>query len=108
MLCVACILLPFWTSTVIRTYAWIVILQRRGVLNGLLLWAGLIDQPLRLTNSGAGMQVAMVHIMLPFMILPLISAMRGIDRTYTRAAAVLGANPWRQFVSVYLPLSCPG
>jgi ABC-type spermidine/putrescine transport system permease subunit I len=107
-LCVACVLLPFWTSTVIRTYAWVVILQRRGILNGLLLWAGLADQPLRLTNNGVGMQIAMVHIMLPFMILPLLSSMRGIDATLLRAAAVLGANPWRQFVSVYLPLSMPG
>lgn len=107
-LAVAMILVPFWTSTVIRTYAWIVVLQRRGILNDLLIGAGLTDQPLRLMNNGVGMQVAMVHIMLPFMILPLLSAMRGIDDTLIRAASVLGANPLRQFLSVYLPLSLPG
>lgn len=107
-LCIACILLPFWTSTVIRTYAWVVILQRRGILNDLLLSAGLIERPLRLMNDGIGMQIAMVHIMLPFMILPLLSSMRGIDGTLLRAASVLGANPWRQFAHVYLPLSMPG
>ena len=81
VLCIACILLPFWTSTVIRTYAWVVILQRRGILNDLLLQTGLIDRPLRLMNDGIGMQIGMVHIMLPFMILPLLSSMRGIDGT---------------------------
>ena len=102
------ILIPFWTSTVIRTYAWIVILQRRGVLNEALMSLDLIDRPLRLVSNGVGMQMAMIHIMLPFMILPLLSAMRGIDPTYVRAGAVLGANPLRQFVSIYLPLSMPG
>ena len=107
-LAIAMVLVPFWTSTVIRTYAWIVVLQRRGILNDLLIASGVTDQPLRLMNNGVGMQIAMVHIMLPFMILPLLSAMRGIDDTLLRAASVLGANPLRQFVSVYLPLSLPG
>ncbi|MGE3290995.1 MAG: ABC transporter permease [Geminicoccaceae bacterium] len=107
-LAVAMILVPFWTSTVIRTYAWIVVLQRRGILNDLLMSSGITDQPLRLMNNGVGLQIAMVHIMLPFMILPLLSAMRGIDETLLRAASVLGANPLRQFISVYLPLSLPG
>ncbi len=107
-LCLAMILIPFWTSTVIRSYAWLVILQRRGVLNDLLLDLDLIERPLRLASNGVGMQVAMIHIMLPFMILPLLSTMRGIDGTLLRAAAVLGANPLRQFISVYLPLSVPG
>lgn len=107
-LAIAMILVPFWTSTVIRTYAWIVVLQRRGILNDLLISSGVTDQPIRLMNNGVGMQIAMVHIMLPFMILPLLSAMRGIDETLLRAAAVLGANPLRQFLFVYLPLSLPG
>jgi len=107
-LCLALVLVPFWTSTVIRTYAWIVILQRRGVLNDMLIGTGLIDRPLKLMTDGVGMQIAMIHIMLPFMILPLLNAMRGIDGTVLRAAAVLGANPWRQFVHVYLPLSMSG
>lgn len=108
MLAVAFVLIPFWTSTVIRTYAWMVILQRRGVLNDFLVDAGLIEQPLRLMTNGVGMQVAMIHIMLPFMLLPLLSAMRGIDGNLLRAASVLGANPFHQFWSVYLPLSLPG
>ncbi|WP_158816868.1 ABC transporter permease [Methylocapsa sp. S129] len=106
--CLAMVLIPFWTSTVIRTYGWIVILQRRGILNDILVGSGLIDQPLRLMNDGSGMQIAMIHIMLPFMILPLLSAMRGIDANLMRAASVLGANPLRQFVHVYLPMSLPG
>ena len=107
-LSMALILIPFWTSTVIRTYAWIVLLQRRGVLNELLLASGIITHPLRLTGSDFGMQIAMVHIMLPFMMLPLLNTMRGIDRTYLRAASVLGANPFWQFTRVFLPLSLPG
>lgn len=102
------VLVPFWTSAVIRSYAWLVLLQRRGVVNELMLALGLIDKPLRLANTDLGTHVAMVQIMLPFMILPLISAMRGIDASVLRAAAILGANPWRQFVHVYLPLSMPG
>jgi ABC-type spermidine/putrescine transport system permease subunit I len=104
----ALILIPFWTSTVIRTYAWIVLLQRRGVLNEALLGMGVIDRPLRLMGTDMGMQIAMVHVMLPFMMLPLLNAFRGIDPVYLRAASVLGANPFRQFLRVYLPLSLPG
>lgn len=107
-LSLALILIPFWTSTVIRTYAWIVILQRRGVLNEVLLSSGWIERPLKLMSNGVGMQIAMIHIMLPFMIIPLLNTMRGIDGNLLRAAAVLGANPLRQFLSVYLPLSLPG
>jgi ABC-type spermidine/putrescine transport system permease subunit I len=107
-LCLGLILIPFWTSTVIRSYAWMVILQRRGVLNEFLIDMGWIERPMMLASNGIGMQIAMIHIMLPFMILPLLSTMRGIDGTLLRAAAVMGANPFRQFVSVYLPLSLPG
>lgn len=102
------VLVPFWTSAVIRSYAWLVLLQRRGVVNEIMLALGLIDRPLRLANTDLGTHVAMVQIMLPFMILPLLSAMRGIDPSMLRAAAILGANPWRQFANVYLPLSMPG
>jgi putative spermidine/putrescine transport system permease protein/mannopine transport system permease protein len=107
-LCIALIIIPFWTSVVIRTYAWIVLFQRRGVLNDLLLSLGVIDQPLRLMNNTVGVHIGMVHIMLPFMILPLLAVMRGIDLTVLRAAAILGANPFRQFWYVYLPLTMPG
>jgi ABC-type spermidine/putrescine transport system permease subunit I len=107
-LCLGMILVPFWTSAVIRSYAWLVIFQRRGVLNDMLLWLGVIDVPLRPLSNGVGMNVGMVHIMIPFMILPLLSTMWRIDHTLLRAAAVLGANPFRQFLHVYLPLSMPG
>ncbi|MGE0213981.1 MAG: ABC transporter permease [Parvibaculaceae bacterium] len=104
----ALVLIPFWTSVVIRTYAWIVIFQRRGILNDILLSLGLIDQPLRLMNNTIGVHIGMVHIMLPFMVLPLMAVMRSIDPTVLRAASVLGANPLRQFLHVYLPLTMPG
>ena len=107
-LALAFVIIPFWTSAVIRTYAWIVLFQRRGVLNDFLISAGLTDEPLRLMYNSLGVHIGMVHVMLPFMILPLFSSMRSIDGTYMRAASVLGANPLRQFVHVYLPLSMPG
>ena len=107
-LCFALILVPFWTSTVIRTYAWMVLFQRKGVLNDFLIDMGVIAQPLRLMHNSIGVHIGMVHVMLPFMILPLISALRQIDPSYMRAAGVLGANPVRAFWHVYLPLSMPG
>jgi ABC-type spermidine/putrescine transport system permease subunit I len=106
-LCLAMILLPFWTSTVIRTYAWMVLFQRKGVLNGALINLGLIEQPLELMHNSIGVHIGMVHVLLPFMILPLLSSLRTIDPTYMRAAEVLGANPIRAFLHVYLPLSMP-
>lgn len=107
-LCFALILIPFWTSTVIRTYAWMVLFQRKGVLNGFFQEIGLIDKPLELMRNFIGVQIGMVHVLLPFMILPLLATLRGIDPVYMRAAGVLGANPIRAFLHVYLPLSMPG
>jgi len=104
----ALILIPFWTSTVIRTYAWIVLMQRRGIVNDTLLGVGAIERPLRLMGTDLAMQIAMIHVMLPFMMLPLLNAFRGIDPVYLRAASVLGANPFWQFLRIYLPLSLPG
>jgi putative spermidine/putrescine transport system permease protein len=106
--CLALILIPFWTSVVIRTFAWMVLFQRRGILNSFLISTGLIEQPLRLMHNSIGVHIGMVHILLPFMVLPLLSSMRSIDPTIMRAASVLGANPLRQFVHVYLPLTMPG
>lgn len=107
-LCFALILIPFWTSTVIRTYAWMVLFQRKGVLNGVLQQFGLIEQPLKLMHNSIGVHIGMVHVLLPFMILPLVSSFRSIDPSYMRAAGVLGAPPARAFWHVYLPLSMPG
>jgi putative spermidine/putrescine transport system permease protein len=102
------VLLPFWTSLLVRTGAWVVLLQREGPINGLLQALHLTDQPLQLVYNRFGVYVAMTHILLPFMVLPLYSVMRGIPREYMRAAASLGAGPLRAFVWVYLPQTMPG
>jgi ABC-type spermidine/putrescine transport system permease subunit I len=102
------VLLPFWTSVLVRSYAWMVLLGRRGVINELLMSAGIIDTPLRMLNTPLAVLVAMIHILLPYMILPIASVLRQIDRTLPRAAAGLGAPPRRVFVQVVLPLSVPG
>jgi ABC-type spermidine/putrescine transport system permease subunit I len=102
------VLVPFWTSLLVRTYAWLVLLQRRGIVNSLLIDLGLTDQPLRLVHNLTGTVIGMVHIMIPFLVLPLYAAMRSIDMTYIRAAASLGASPIRAFWEIYFPLSLPG
>lgn len=102
------VLLPFWTSLLVRTASWIVLLQREGPLNDLLLWLGAIDEPLSLVYNRAGVYIAMTHVLLPFMVLPLYSVMRGIPPSYVRAALSLGAKPSTAFLRVYLPLSMPG
>jgi putative spermidine/putrescine transport system permease protein len=102
------VLLPFWTSLLVRTGAWVVLLQREGPINGALLGLGLIEEPLQLVYNRFGVYVAMTHILLPFMVLPLYSAMRGIPRDYVRAAASLGARPLTAFRRVYLPQTVPG
>ncbi len=103
-----CVLLPFWTSALVRTTAWIVLLQTNGVVNGVLHWAGVISQPLRLIYNRIGVNIAMTHVLLPFMILPLYSVMKGIGPTSTRAAVSLGAHPFVAFLRVYLPQTAPG
>lgn len=102
------VLFPVWTSLLVRCYAWLVLLQRRGLVNSWLQDAGLIDGPLRLVHNFTGTTIGMVHIMLPFMVLPLYAAMRGISRDYMRAAANLGASPVQAFWQVYMPLTLPG
>ena len=102
------VLLPFWTSLLVRSGAWVVLLQREGAVNGLLQALHVTDQPLQLVYNRFGVYVAMTHILLPFMVLPLYSVMRGIPRDYMRAAASLGARPLRAFVRVYLPQTVPG
>ena len=87
------VLLPFWTSLLVRTTAWIVLLQREGVVNNSLRWLGIVDEPLRLIYNRFGVYVAMTHVLLPFMILPLYSGMKAISPAYMRAAASLGARP---------------
>lgn len=107
-LCLLAVLLPFWTSLLVRTYAWLVLLQRRGLVNNTLISLGLIDEPLRLVHNFMGAAIGMTHIMLPFLILPLYASMLAIDRSFVRAGATLGASPTRAFWDIFLPLSLPG
>jgi ABC-type spermidine/putrescine transport system permease subunit I len=100
--------LPFLTSILIRTYAWMAILGRNGVVNQLLQAVGLTSAPMRLMHNELGVYVGMVHVLLPFMILPAYSVMSGIDRRLLHAAQSLGANPRKALVSVFLPLALPG
>jgi putative spermidine/putrescine transport system permease protein len=104
------VLLPFWTSLLVRTSAWVVLLQSRGVINSALAWVGLIDpgQPLELVYNRIGVLIAMTHILLPFMVLPIYSVMKSIPPVYIRAASSLGAPPLSVFLRVYLPMSMPG
>ncbi len=102
------VLLPFWTSLLVRTSAWIVVLQKEGVLNGILTGLGIVDAPLELVFNRTGLYIAMVHILLPFMILPILSVMKGISPTYMKASASLGAHPVVGFFTIYLPMTLPG
>ena len=102
------VLLPFWTSLLVRTVAWVVLLQREGILNNLLLSLGLITEPIRMIFNRFAVYVAMVHVLLPFMVLPLYAVMKGIPPSYVRAASSLGARPATAFRRVYLPQTLPG
>lgn len=102
------ILLPFWTSLLVRTAAWVVILQRQGMINGALTWLGIIDEPIQLIFNRVGVLIGMTHVLLPFAILPIYSVMRGIESSQIRAALSLGARPFRAFLTVYLPQTMPG
>lgn len=104
----AAVLLPLWTSVLVRTYAWMVLLQRNGVVNQALGGLGLVDQPVRLLYTEAAVVLAMAHVLLPFMVLPIYSALKGIPDDYARAAQVLGASGWSTFREVVWPLSLPG
>jgi putative spermidine/putrescine transport system permease protein len=102
------VLLPFWTSLLVRTTAWMVVLQKEGVINSVLQTLGLIAEPLPLVFNRFGVVAAMTHILLPFMILPMYSVMRQIPPSYVRAARSLGASPTTAFLRVYLPQCVPG
>ncbi len=102
------VLLPFWTSLLVRTAAWVIVLQKAGIVNDALIGLGFIDEPLALVFNRTGVYISMVHILLPFMILPLYSVMKGIPGDHVRAAASLGAKPWAAFLGVYFPQTLPG
>jgi len=102
------VVLPFWTSILVRVYAWMVILGRNGIINSLLMKLGLISTPLNLLFNTFSVTVGMVHFLLPFMVFPLYSTMNGIDKNLVMAAYNLGASPFKAFFKVFLPLSLPG
>ncbi len=102
------VVLPFWTSFLIRVYAWIAILQPTGLLNRVLLATGLSQTPLPLLNNAFSVELGLVYSYLPFMILPIYGSLSALDQSLIEAAADLGARPWRQFLGVILPLSLPG
>jgi putrescine transport system permease protein len=107
-LLVMMVVLPFWTSSLIRVYAWIGILKENGLLNGLLIHIGLIDEPLVILNTPIAVQIGMVYSYLPFLVLPLFATLQKLDWTLLEAAADLGAKPWSAFFRVTLPLSWAG
>ena len=102
------VILPFWTSFLIRVYAWIGILKPEGLLNQLLLWIGVISEPLTILNTNLAVYIGIVYSYLPFMVLPLYATLERLDRSLLEAAADLGATPIRAFWQVTLPLSIPG
>ncbi|MGE5270999.1 MAG: ABC transporter permease [Thiohalocapsa sp.] len=102
------VMLPFWTSFLIRVYAWIALLQPSGLVNRLLLALGLAESPLPLLYNGFSVELGLVYSYLPFMILPLYGTLARLDESLLEAAADLGARPWRTFLAVILPLTLPG
>lgn len=102
------VLIPFWTSLLVRTYAWMVLLGRKGIINQMLIHLELIDQPVKMLYTTFAVNVGMVQMMTPFMVLALFSVMKGIDRGLLQAAGSLGASKFQAFIRIYLPLSLPG
>lgn len=102
------VLLPFWTSLLVRTYAWLVLLQRKGLLNDFAINMGFWDTPVKLVHNLTGTLIGMAHIMLPFLVLPLYNNMKKIDLDLMHAASNLGATPTKAFWQIYFPLSLPG
>jgi putative spermidine/putrescine transport system permease protein len=102
------VLVPFWTSILVRSYAWMALLERHGIVNNLLVWLGAVPRPVKLLNTRFSVCLAMVHVLLPFMVLPIYASLRALDWSLVRAAASLGATPWGAVRQVVLPLSRPG
>ena len=102
------VLLPFWTSLLVRTYAWLVLLQKKGVINNFAIDMGFWEKPIKLAHNLNGTLIGMIHIMLPFMVLPLYAAMRRVDRQLIQASSNLGASPVQSFWQIFVPLSLPG
>ncbi|WP_188129546.1 ABC transporter permease [Rhizobium sp. RU20A] len=103
---ILCVLVPFWLSGVVRTLAWVILLQDSGVINSILRGIGL--PPVKLIRTLPGVVIGMTQVLLPFMILPIYAVMKGIDNRLLQAARSLGAKPWKAFLQIYVPLSLPG
>lgn len=102
------VLVPFWTSLLVRTFSWMVLLQPQGLINAMLAGVGLVREPVELIFNRTGLLIGMVQVQLPFVVFPLYAVMAKIDPAYARAAASLGASPMRSFWKIYFPLSMPG
>ncbi|MFC3691521.1 ABC transporter permease [Chenggangzhangella methanolivorans] len=102
------VILPFWTSLLIRVYAWIGILNPEGLMNQFLLWTGIISEPIYIMNTETAVYIGIVYSYLPFMILPLYSSLEKLDDTLLEAASDLGSPPWKSFWQITVPLSLPG
>ncbi|MBO6562527.1 MAG: ABC transporter permease [Nisaea sp.] len=107
-LCMLTVLLPFWTSLLVRTYAWLVLLQSKGLINEWGISLGLWEEQLALVHNLTGTLIGMVHIMLPFLVLPLYGSMKAISEDYLKASSNLGAGPVQTFWNIFFPLSLPG
>jgi ABC-type spermidine/putrescine transport system permease subunit I len=104
----ALVLVPFWISILVRSYAWMVLLGRHGLINEMLMRLNITEEPIRLLNTTFATHIGMVHVLLPFMVLPLYSTLKSLDQRLLRAAEGLGARPYRVFLHIILPLSIPG
>ncbi|MCW2473645.1 MULTISPECIES: spermidine/putrescine ABC transporter permease PotB [unclassified Symbiopectobacterium] len=102
------LIVPFWTNSLIRIYGLKIFLSTRGYLNEFLLWAGIIDDPLRIMYTSQAVVLGLVYILLPFMVLPLYSSIEKLDNAYLEAARDLGANKWQSFIRIVIPLTMPG
>jgi putative spermidine/putrescine transport system permease protein len=102
------LLVPFWLSVLVRAFAWVLLLAKEGLVNATLISVGIIDQPLALLRNETGVLIGMVHYMVPYAVLPMLTNMLGIDSSLMAASRALGAGPVRSFLRVYLPLSLPG
>lgn len=102
------VILPFWTNSLVRTYAWIILLRTEGIINTLLIKIGLISTPIQMLYTDGAVFVGMLYIMLPFMILPIYTSVEKLDTSYIEAANDLGASPYKTFKEIILPLTKPG
>lgn len=102
------VIVPFWTNSLIRTYAWIILLRTEGVINTLLIKIGMISQPLELLYNDGAVLIGLIYTLFPFMILPLYASIEKLDQSLLEAASDLGAKPWQSFFKITLPLTMPG